>query len=99
MQRHREPRYNVWESIVLMLIEGTEAKYSAATLVDISRTGCRVVSVLDLAVGAEVLFTLNSVAIAGRVRHCKPAADSFAAGVEITSVSGGVAAPPSCASD
>lgn len=75
------------------MIDGQEAKYSAATLVDISRTGCRVVSALDLEVGAEVLFTLNSVAIAGRVRHCQPSADSFAAGVEITSVAGGVAAP------
>src|SRR5579863_3777290 len=92
MQRRREPRYRVSESIVLSMIEGREAKYSAAMLVDISRTGCRIVSALELAVGAEVLFTLNSVAVAGRVRYCESAADSFAAGVEITNIAGGVAA-------
>jgi len=92
MQRRRERRYEVWESVVLTVLEEPQARHSAATVVDISRSGYRVLSAVELVVGAEVLITLNSVAIVGRVRHCKPMkAASFAAGVEITEVAGGVA--------
>lgn len=91
MQRRRERRYQVWESVVLT-IEEPHLRHCAGTVVDISSSGYRVLSAAVLTVGSEVLITLNSVAIVGRVRHCTPVgADSFAAGVEITEVAGGVA--------
>jgi hypothetical protein len=91
MQRRRERRYTVWESVVLTIQE-PQLRHSAAMVVDISCSGYRVLSAMALAVGAEVVITLNSVAIIGRVRHCSPTGvDSFAAGVEITEVAGGVA--------
>ena len=93
MQRRRDHRYEVWESVVLRRLESGQHLYSAATVIDISRSGYRVFSGVELAIGAEVLITLNSVAIVGRVRHCERAApDSFTAGVEITNVLSGVAA-------
>lgn len=92
MQRRRERRYTVWESVVLTVLAEPQTLPSAATVVDISRSGYRVLSTIPLKVGMEVLITLNSIAIVGRVRHCSAAAeDFFAAGVEITSVNGGVA--------
>lgn len=98
MQRRREQRYEVWESVVLTVLEQPQSKPSAATIVDISRSGYRVLSAVSLAVGSEVLVTLNSVAIIGRVRHCKPSGlHSFIGGVEITAVTGGVAERSSAA--
>ena len=90
MQRRRERRYQVWESVVLT-IEEPQLRHCAGTVVDISRSGYRVLSAAVLAVGTEVLITLNSVAIVGRVRHCTQVGDSFAAGIEITEIAGGVA--------
>lgn len=92
MQRRRERRYEVWESVVLTVLEKPEPRHRAATVIDISPSGYRVLTGIGLAVGTEVLITLNSVAIVGSVRHCKSAGHgSFAAGVEITEVAGGVA--------
>jgi hypothetical protein len=92
MQRRREQRYEIWESVVLTVLEPGQPGYVAATVVDISSSGYRVLSGTELAIGAEVLITLNSVAIVGRVRHCEPAEpDAFTAGVEITKVVSGVA--------
>lgn len=92
MQRRREQRFDVWESVVLTVLGPAEARYSAGTVVDISPSGYRILSGTELAIGAEVLITLNSVAIVGLVRHCEPTeSDSFTAGVEITKVISGVA--------
>jgi PilZ domain len=94
MQRRRERRYEVWESVVATVPEPGEPRHCAATVVDISQSGYRILLARELAVDTEVLITLNSVAIVGRVRHCEPSgADTFAAGVEITGVEGGVAEP------
>jgi hypothetical protein len=93
MQRRRERRYEVWESVVLTLLEEPE-RHSAATVIDISPSGYRLLSAAELPAGKAVLITLNSVAIVGRVCHCEPAENgAFTAGVEITEVNGGVAAP------
>ena len=87
-------RYEVWESVVLTVLEKPEALHSAATVVDISRSGYRVLAAKRLMIGTEVLITLNSVAITGRVRHCEAGPENcFSAGIEITHVAGGVAAP------
>ena len=92
MQRRRESRYEVWESVVLRILDHWEPTHSAATVVDISHAGYRVLATKEVAAGTEVLITLNSVAIIGRVRHCEKAQeDSFTVGVEITDVVGGVA--------
>jgi len=93
MQRRRERRYEVWESVVLTVLYGAQAEHRAGTLVDISHSGYRVLSAGALPVGTELLITLHSVGIVGRVRHCEEAgAELFSAGVEITQVLGGVAA-------
>ena len=90
MQRRRERRYEVWESVVLTVLGPAESRYSAGTVIDISPSGYRILSTIELAIGAEVLITLNSVAIVGRVRHCQPEElNSFTAGVEITQVISG----------
>ena len=117
MQRRREHRYQVWESVALTVLSGGErhrtgavlagpgdspvpaepgsvvprdneaAQARAATVVDISRSGYRVLSGLNLGAGTEVLITLHSVAIFGTVRHSEPAEDGvFTIGVEITNV-------------
>ena len=87
-------RYEVWESVVLTVLEKPEALHSAATVVDISRSGYRVLAAKRLMIGTEVLITLNSVAITGCVRHCEAGPENcFSAGIEITHVAGGVAAP------
>jgi hypothetical protein len=86
MQRRGEQRYSVWESVVLTVL-GKEQNYSPATVVDISRSGYRILSGVNLEVGTQVIITLNSVAIFGAVRHCEPYdADSFTAGVHISRV-------------
>jgi len=91
MQRQREERYEIWESVVLIPLEPAESRCSAATVIDISPSGYRILSATKLDIGAEVLITLNSVAIVGRVRHCEPAdLHSFTAGVEITKVVDGI---------
>ena len=77
---------------MLTVLGPAESRYSAGTVIDISPSGYRVLSAVELAIGAVVRITLNSVAIVGRVRHCEPAKpDSFTAGVEITEVLNGVA--------
>lgn len=92
MQRRRERRYEVWESVVLTVLDNPQAERCVATVVDISQSGYRVLAAVALPVGTEVLITLHSVGIVGRVRHCEEAGDGlFSAGVEITQVLGGVA--------
>ena len=92
MQRRRERRYEVSESVVLKILGQAGPEYAAGTIMDISRSGYRVVSGTKLAVGTEVLTTLHAVAIIGRVRHCEPfQSDSFTIGVEITRVVGAIA--------
>lgn len=86
MQRRCEPRYSVWESVVLTVL-GEERTYWPATVVDISRSGYRLLSSVELEVGTEVIITLHSVIIFGLVRHCEHQdADSFTAGVQISKV-------------
>jgi hypothetical protein len=88
MQRRREPRYQVSESVVLTILNAAEECRRPATLVDISRSGYRILSGLDLKLGTQVLITINSVAVFGSVRHCqREGEDSFTAGVQITNVS------------
>jgi PilZ domain len=92
MQRRREHRYEVWESVVLTVFDDAGNSYSAATVIDLSTSGYRILASRHVDVGSRVLITLNAVAIAGVARHCEHAdADSFTVGVEITEVSGGVA--------
>jgi hypothetical protein len=56
-------------------------------VLDISKSGFRVISGLDLARGAAIQVTLNSVAIFGVVCHSrKTSGDSFLAGVRIKNV-------------
>ena len=88
MQRRREHRYEVWESVTLSVLSGSaNGQTRAGTVVDISRSGYRVLSGLNLEIGTEVLITLNAVAIFGTVRHCESAEfDSFTSGVQITNV-------------
>ena len=88
MQRRREHRYEVWESVTLSVLSGSaNGQTRAATVVDISRSGYRILSGLNLEVGTEVLITLNSVAIFGTLRHCESAdMDAFTSGVQITRV-------------
>jgi hypothetical protein len=94
MQRRREQRYDVWESVIVTILDEPECRFNAATVVDISRSGYRMLSSLDLTVGKEVLITLNSIAIIGRVRYCNPMdSDLWSTGVEITAVKGGVSTP------
>lgn len=98
MQRRRENRYEVWESVVLTVLDSAEPQHFAATVIDISRSGYRVLSTRELVAGVHVLITLHSVAITGHVRHCEPVdQDSFTAGIEITQVAGGVAATDAAA--
>jgi hypothetical protein len=88
MQRRRERRYQVRESVVLTVLNVGQECRRPATLVDISRSGYRVLSGFNLKVGTEVLITINSVAVFGSVRHCeREGEDSFTAGVQITTVS------------
>ena len=92
MQQRQEERYEIWESVVLTVLQPGQPRYIAATVVDISSSGYRILATTELAMDAEVLVTLNSIAIVGRVRHCEPAEpDAFTAGVEITNVISGVA--------
>jgi hypothetical protein len=87
MQRRRDHRYEVWESVVISLKGSEDAGRHAATMVDVSKSGYRVLVGLPLAPGTEVLTTLHSVAIIGVVRHCEESSnDAFTAGVEITQV-------------
>ncbi len=88
MQRRREHRYEVWESVVLSLSGSSDGCPRPATIIDISKAGYRVLSGMALAPGTEILTTLHSVAIFGVVRHCDEAAgdDAFTAGVEITRI-------------
>jgi c-di-GMP-binding flagellar brake protein YcgR len=86
MQRRSEPRFSVWESVVLSVM-GKQQTYWPATVVDISQSGYRLLTGVNLKIGTEVLITLNSVVIFGTVRHCEPHdADSFTAGVQISQV-------------
>lgn len=86
MQRRSEPRFSVWESVVLTVL-GKERTYWPATVVDISRSGYRVLSGVQLEVGTEVVITLHSVIIFGSIRHCeRHDEDSFTAGVQISKV-------------
>lgn len=56
-------------------------------MVDVSKSGYRVLLGLPLDPGTTVLTTLHSVALVGVVRHCEAAEnDAFTAGVEITQV-------------
>ena len=87
MQRRREPRYQVSESVVLTVLNADQECRRPATLIDISRSGYRVLSGLDLREGTQVVITINSVAILGVVRHCeREGEDSFTAGVQISNV-------------
>ncbi len=86
MQRRCEQRYSVWESVVLTVL-GEERAYWPATVVDISRSGYRLLSGVQLEVGTEVIVTLHSVIIFGSIRHCeRHDEDSFTAGVQISKV-------------
>ena len=100
VQRRREHRYEVWESVVLSPV-GVPGGGHSATIVDISRSGYRVLSGIPLAPGTEILTTLHSVAIFGIVRHCEEASDGFTTGVEIRRVVAAAEASPdlpACAS-
>jgi c-di-GMP-binding flagellar brake protein YcgR len=100
VQRRREQRYEVWESVVISLSGSADGNHRPATIVDISKSGYRVLFGTPLAPGTEILTTLHSVAIFGVVRHCQKAGDdTFTAGVEITRVVGeSEALPPRTAS-
>ncbi len=92
MQRRREHRYEVRESVVLTAQDSAGKRHFAATIIDISKTGYRVLLGAELSVGTEVSITLHSVAIVGSVRHCeRTKQDAFTAGVQITQITGGVA--------
>ncbi len=92
MQRRSEHRYEVWESVVLTAQDSAGKRHFAATIIDISKSGYRVLLGAQLRVGTQVSITLHSVAIVGSVRHCERAKpDSFTVGVQITGVTGGVA--------
>jgi hypothetical protein len=85
--RRREQRYTVKESVVVSVLNTRENRPRPGTVLDISRSGYRVLSGLALSEGTEVLTTLNSVAIFGIVRHCELAGeDSYTTGVQITKV-------------
>jgi len=72
---------------VISIVGSADAGHHAATMVDVSKSGYRVLLGLPLAHGTEILTTLHSVAIVGVVRHCEEAGnDAFTAGVEITKV-------------
>jgi hypothetical protein len=87
MQRRRDHRYEVWESVVISIGDAAEARHQAATMVDVSKSGYRVLSGIPLEPGTEIVTTLHSVAIIGVVRHCEPTVNNaFTAGVEITQV-------------
>jgi len=65
-------------------------------MVDVSKSGYRVLLGQPLVPGTEILTTLHSVAIVGVVRHCEPTSnDAFTAGVEISQVVS-EAAPVAC---
>lgn len=93
MDRRSEHRYSVCESVVLFSLDALDGG-GLATLLDISRSGFRIVSGIYLRPGAEVLTTFHSVAIFGLVRHCEKVGDDcFMAGVEITKVASALDEP------
>jgi hypothetical protein len=87
MQRRRGHRYEVWESVVISILESSDGWHQSATIIDISKLGYRVLLGKALAPGTKVLVTLHSVAIFGVVRHSEAASDgAFTVGVEISKV-------------
>jgi len=87
MQRRRERRYEVWESVVMSILDTHDECHRPATIVDVSKSGYRVLFGSALAPGTKVLTILHSVAIFGVVRHCEEAPpDAFTIGMEITKV-------------
>jgi hypothetical protein len=96
MQRRREHRYQVWESVVISLLDSPDGCHRSATVVDISKLGYRVLLGTPLVPGNKVLITLHSVAVFGVVRHSEAASDgAFTVGVEITKVAAASEACPS----
>lgn len=86
-EQRREPRYSVSEPVVVSALPAAQNHHHRATVLDISKTGYRVLLGLKFAEGTEVLTTLNSVAIFGIVRHCELATnDCYTMGVQITKV-------------
>ena len=87
MQRRRGHRYEVWESVVISLLDSPDECHLSATIIDISKLGYRVLLGSPLVPGTQVLVRLHSVAIFGVVRHSEAANDgAFTVGVEISKV-------------
>jgi PilZ domain-containing protein len=86
MESRTEDRYSVNESVVVSILDKPET-HRPATVIDVSESGFRLTSGLNLTPGSRILTTLNSVAIFGVVRNCQRSGDNlFLAGVQITDV-------------
>jgi len=87
VDRRRENRYSVSESVVVTVFKKPVTCYKPATLLDVSRSGFRIVVGLELVRETAVMITLNAIAIFGHVQYCRPSSDEcFVVGVRILEI-------------
>jgi DNA-binding XRE family transcriptional regulator len=82
MNRRIEPRFQVYSSVKLTLLDDPEREELDCLLVDISGSGMRLVCGVELEQGRMVCVEAGEHVVLADVRHCSPRGGRFAIGVE-----------------
>jgi PilZ domain len=87
MDHRHEYRYQVWEPVILSIGDGEVELHRSAHLVDISKSGLRVVTDLQIKSGTPIHVALGHLSLEATVTHCtRHGRDMWALGAEITSL-------------
>ena len=70
----------------LSIIEGPSVTTIPSTVVDISRSGLKVVADRRIGTGQQVRIKMEKLIVFGDVRHCRPVATGFESGIKISDV-------------
>lgn len=85
-EQRRETRYQTNDDVLVEVLQ-TGFPRVAASIVDISRSGMRLLSEATIGKGSQVKITLEKqVVIFGEVQYCRPADGRFQAGILIQDV-------------
>jgi hypothetical protein len=87
MDNRQDYRYQVWEPVILSIGAGKIELHRSAHLIDISRSGLRVVTDLQIRSGTNIHVALGHLSIEAVVTHCnRHGREMYALGAEITSL-------------
>lgn len=82
-ERRRDPRYQISEPAAITVCNPFDRIEMRATVVDVSKCGCRIQTSKPIYFAADVLVLVSKAAIFGTVRHCRENAAGFDIGLRI----------------